>query len=108
MNRGDIFWVEIPSRNPKGTEIAKTRPCIVVGAAALNKVRSTVLMVPLTSNNKPYPPISISMRSVGLGSVAICDQLLAVDKSRIKNIAGSITDDELDALDQSLKQILGL
>ena len=108
MNRGEIYWVEIPARDPQGSEITKTRPCIVVGANILNKIRSTVLMVPLTSNNKPYPPISISMPSVGQGSVAVCDQLLAVDKKRIKNVAGAITADELANLDQSLIQVLGL
>jgi mRNA interferase MazF len=108
MNRGEIYWVAIPARDPQGAEITKTRPCIVVGAPALNRVRSTVLMVPLTSNNKPYPPISIAMPSVGLGSVAVCDQLLAVDKSRIKNLAGTLSADELNMLDESLKQVLAL
>ena len=108
MNRGEIYWVEIPTRSPQGSEITKTRPCIVVSASALNSVRSTILMVPLTSNNKPYPPISISMPSVGTGSVAVCDQLLAVDKRRIKNLAGTITSKELDILDESLRLVLGI
>ena len=108
MNRGEIYWVEIPTRSPHGSEITKTRPCIVVSASALNRVRSTILMVPLTSNNKPYPPISISMPSVGTGSVAVCDQLLAVDKKRIKNLAGTITSEELGILDESLRLVLGI
>ncbi len=108
MNRGEIYWVEIPARNTQGREIAKTRPCIVVSAPALNRVRSTVVMVPLTSNNKPYPPVSIAMSSVGSGSVAVCDQLLAVDKKRIRNLAGTITAGELNILDESLRLILGV
>jgi mRNA-degrading endonuclease toxin of MazEF toxin-antitoxin module len=108
MQRGDIDWVDIPARNPAGREIAKARPCVVVGVPALNLVRSTVLMVPLSSNNKAYPPVSIRIASAGAASVAVCDQLLAVDKKRIRKLAGKLTAVELDDLDQSLRQLMGL
>jgi mRNA interferase MazF len=108
MNRGDIYWVDIPARNPAGKEISKTRPCIVVSVAALNRARSTVVMVPLSSNNKIYPPISISIASAGNNSVAVCDQLLAVDKSRLRQQKGQLTPIELATLDDSLRLLLGL
>ena len=108
MQRGDIYWVDIPVRNPAGREIAKTRPCIVVGVPALNLARSTVLMVLLSSNNKAYPPVSIRIVSAGSTSVAVCDQLLAVDKQRIRKLAGKLTAVELDDLDRSLRQLMGL
>lgn len=108
MNRGDIYWVDIPTRNPAGKEISKTRPCIIVSVAALNRARSTVVMVPLSSNNKVYPPISISIASAGGNSVAVCDQLLAVDKSRLKQPKGKLTSAELATLDESLRMLLGL
>jgi mRNA interferase MazF len=108
MNRGDIYWVDIPARNPAGKEISKTRPCIVVSVAALNRARSTVVMVPLSSNNKIYPPISIAISSAGDNSVAVCDQLLAVDKSRLGQQKGQLTSIELATLDESLRLLLGL
>jgi mRNA interferase MazF len=108
MNRGDIFWVEIPDKNPRGREIAKTRPCVVVSVAALNTHRSTVIMIPLSSNNKAYPPISISVSSAGEGSVAVCDQLLAVDKKRLTKAAGKLTRSEMREIDESLRTLLGL
>jgi mRNA interferase MazF len=108
MNRGDVYWVEIPLRNPAGKEISKTRPCVIVSVAALNRARSTVVMVPLSSNNKVYPPISISVPSIGDNSVAVCDQLLAVDKSRLKQQKGQLSAAELSTLDDSLRLLLGL
>ena len=108
MNRGDIYWVDIPLRSPEGREIAKSRPCIIVSVAALNKARTTVVMVPLSTNNKAYPPISLPMPSAGETSVAICDQLLAVDKKRLRKLAGRLSAAELDELDSSLRQLLGL
>jgi mRNA interferase MazF len=108
MKRGEIYWVDIPSRHPSGREIAKARPCVVVSVEALNMARSTVVMVPLSTNNKDYPPISIRIASAGGTSVAVCDQLLAVDKKRIRNRAGTLTNAELADLDHSLRQIMGL
>lgn len=108
MNRGDIFWVDFSARNPAGKEISKTRPCIVVSVAALNRARSTVIMVPHGSNNKIYPPISISIGSAGDNSVAVCDQLLAVDKSRLRQQKGQLTPKEMTTLDDSLRLLLGL
>jgi mRNA interferase MazF len=64
--------------------------------------------LPLSSNNKIYPPISIAIPSAGDDSVAVCDQLLAVDKSRLKQQRGKLTISELSVLDASLKIILGL
>jgi mRNA interferase MazF len=108
MNRDDIYWVDIPARNPADKEISKTRPCIVIGVAALSRARSTVVMVPLSSNNKIYPPISISIASSGDNSVAVCDQLLAVDKSSLRQQKGQLTSTELATLDESLRLLLGL
>jgi mRNA interferase MazF len=108
MNRGDIFWVTIPGRTPEGREIAKTRPCVVISIPALNAARSTVVMLPLTSNGKFAPPIAISVPSAGKDSAAVCDQLLAVDKRRIGKQIGQLTSTDLDMVDESLKLLLGL
>ncbi len=108
MNRGDIYWIDIPERIPSGSEIAKTRPCVVVSVAALNKARRTVIVVPLTSNNKAYPPIAIAVPSAGVNSVAVCDQVFAVDKSRLGSRKGQLATGDLEVLDESLRLLLGL
>jgi mRNA interferase MazF len=108
MNKGDIYWVDILARNPSCSKTPKARPCVVIGISALNTARSTVVTVPLSSNNKAHPPISVRVRSAGATSVAICDQLLAVDKTRIKQLAGKVTTAELEELDQSLWLLLRL
>lgn len=108
INRGDIYWVEIPTRLPTGTEIAKTRPCVIVSVAALNNARRTVIVVPHTSNNKSYPPIAIAVPSAGANSVAVCDQVFAVDKARLGSRKGQLVGNEMELLDQSLRLLLGL
>ncbi|MFM9976323.1 MAG: type II toxin-antitoxin system PemK/MazF family toxin [Beijerinckiaceae bacterium] len=108
MDRGDIYWVDIPDRTPEGREITKSRPCIVISVPALNKARSTVVMLPLTSNAKAAPPIALFTPSAGKDSVAVCDQLLAVDKRRIRNKAGQLSQKDREAVDDSLRMLLGL
>lgn len=108
MNRGDIYWIDIPDRNPPGREISKTRPCVIVSVAALNAARRTVIVVPLTSNNKVYPPIAIAVPSAGMNSVAVCDQVFAVDKLRLGSRKGQLVESELELLEESLRLLLGL
>ncbi len=78
--RGEVWWVDLdPTR---GSEIRKTRPAVVLTANALNRARRTVVVVPLSTGPAPRPPIVVATASAGAGSVAVCDQMRAVDKGR--------------------------
>ena len=106
MNRGDIYWVVL---NPtQGAEINKKRPCVLVGASPINQARSTVVVVPLSSVAKVKPPVTISVLCLGEQVTAICDQIRAVDKSRLKDLAGSLSLQDLNDLDDALRQVLSL
>ena len=106
MNRGDIYWVDL---NPtKGSEINKARPCIIVGATPINQARHTVVVVPLSTSAKVRPPLTISVSCRGKQVTAVCDQIRSVDKSRLKNSAGSLSVKELNTLDDGLRQVLSL
>ena len=108
MLRGDIHWVDFPKRDPKGSEIEKTRPCAFLSLSAMNKLRRTVVVIPLTSSPVPVPPIAIAVPSAGPDSVAVCDQVMAVDKRRVKNRSGSVDADDMKAIEQSVRLVLGL
>jgi mRNA interferase MazF len=106
MNRGDIYWVDL---NPtKGSEINKQRPCVLVSASPINQARHTVVVIPLSTSAKSLPPITIAVNCLGKQVTAICDQIRAVDKSRLANPAGKLSAQDLNALDDGLRQILSL
>ncbi len=106
MNRGDIYWVDL---NPtKGSEINKRRPCVIVGATPVNQARHTVVIVPLSTQAKPRPPVTIEVSCLNKKVVAICDQIRAVDKTRLTQSAGQLSIKDLDALDEGLREILAL
>ena len=104
--RGDIWWVALDST--LGSEIRKTRPCIVVSVKALNERRRTVIVVPLSSSPKASPPILIPVSCEGRPAVAVSDQIRAVTKERLRSQLGVVTTEELATLEDGLRQIMQL
>jgi mRNA interferase MazF len=106
VRRGDIWWVSLdPTR---GSEIRKTRPAVVITVNALNRARRTVVVVPLSTGPEPRPPIIVPTPSAGPNSVAVCDQLRAVDKRRLTRISGRLSTTDLRILEEGIRQILEL
>lgn len=106
MNRGDIYWVDL---NPtKGSEINKKRPCVIVSATSINRARNTVVVIPLSTAAHPRPPIVIDVECLDKKVVAICDQIRTVDKSRLIHFAGKFSLQDINKLNESLRQVLFL
>jgi mRNA interferase MazF len=108
LRRGDVHWVEFPTRDPRGAEIEKARPCVVVSLTGVNEVRRTAIVVPLTHGSREAPPIVITVPSQGEDSRAVCDQIVAVDKRRLGKKVGALTAAELARLEDCLRKVLGL
>lgn len=106
LKRGDVVWVNLDPT--VGGEIQKRRPCVVVSLSVLNEKRLTVVVVPLSTGSTPRPPLVVAVPSAGAGSNARIDQIRAVDKSRILNVAGSLNRADMAQVEQGLRTVLGL
>ena len=106
MNRGEVYWVNLDPT--QGSEIRKQRPCVLVGAAPINKARRTVVVVPLSTSAKPRPPLTIPVQCLGKQVVAVCDQIRAIDKTRLRESAGTLSKEDMEAIDEGLRQVLVL
>ena len=106
LKRGDIYWVNLDPT--QGSEIRKKRPCVLIGATPINDARRTILVLPLSSAGMPHPPLAIQVDCLGRKVVAVCDQLRAVDKSRLQEKAGTIKANDLKKIEDGLRQILSL
>ena len=106
VRRGDIWWVRLDPT--QGSEIRKIRPAVVITANALNRARRTVVVVPLSAGPEPRPPILVPTPSAGPNSVAVCDQLRAVDKRRLTRISGRLSTTDLRIIEEGLRRILEL
>jgi mRNA interferase MazF len=106
VRRGEVWWVDLdPTR---GSEIRKTRPAAILSVDALNRVRRTVVVVPLSSSPHPRPPLVVAVPSAGAGSVAVCDQVRAVDKGRLARRQGLLSDADLREIEDGVRAVLGL
>ncbi len=106
LKRGEVWWVDLePTR---GGEIKKTRPAAILTVDALNRARRTVAVVPLSSSAQPKPPIVVEVPSSGSGAVAVCDQVRAVDKTRLVERIGKLSNADLLSLSSGVRQVLGL
>jgi mRNA interferase MazF len=106
IRRGDIWWVSLDPT--QGSEIRKTRPAVVLTANGLNRARRTVVVVPLSTGPDPRPPLIVPTPSAGPNSVAVCDQLRAVDKNRLSRNSGRLSAADLRIIEESVRRILQL
>jgi mRNA interferase MazF len=88
--RFDIVLVGLdPTR---GSEIQKTRPCVVISPDELNKTLRTAIVAPMTTKGRPYPwrvPVTFQDKA---GQIVL-DQIRTIDRERIIRRVGAIDED---------------
>ena len=100
----EIYWVNLDPT--QGSEISKTRPCVVISPDDLNTYLNTIIIAPLTSTIKSnYPWRTKCIVNAKAGVIAI-DQLRTIDRSRLVNRMGKLTISDIKSLKESLKQML--
>lgn len=86
-SRGEVYLVQLdPTR---GSEIRKTRPCVVVSPDELNHHLRTVIIAPMTTAGHPSP-FRLSCRFAGKQGRVVLDQLRTVDRDRLKKRLGTL------------------
>jgi mRNA interferase MazF len=87
INRFDVWLVTLDPA--KGSEIKKTRPCIVVSPDSMNKYLNTITVVPLTTTIRAYPT-RVNCTFQGRNGQAMIDQIRGLDKSRLRKKLGKM------------------
>lgn len=103
---GEVWWVRLDPTI--GSEIAKTRPCLIMSRDLINRFRHTVVVVPLSSSPKASPPLLVAVHCDGRNVVAVTDQTRAVSKQRLERRIGELAADELDDVRDALREVLEL
>jgi mRNA interferase MazF len=86
--RGDVFLVSLEPT--VGSEIRKTRPCLVVSPDELNQHLRTVIVAPLTTGGHPYP-FRVPCRFQRRQGFVVLDQLRTVDSQRLVRRLGRLS-----------------
>ncbi len=76
-----------------GSEIQKTRPCVIVSPDEMNRNISTVIIAPMTTKGRIYPTRVVCQFQDKDGQIVL-DQIRTVDKSRLVKKIGQISQDE--------------
>ena len=86
-----------------GSEIKKTRPCVILSPNELNRFLNTIVVAPMTTNSKKYPTRIQVVHTTKKGMIAI-DQIRTIDKSRIIKRFDRLTKSEIQKCKDIIKE----
>ena len=104
--RGQVWWVRLDPT--LGSEIAKTRPCVIISGNVFNRLRRTVVIIPLSSSPQAATPLLVPVQCDGRQAVAVTDQIRAIAKQRLERILGELSSEDLEAVEQGVREVLEL
>jgi mRNA interferase MazF len=87
MNRFDVYLVSLDPT--LGSEIKKTRPCLIVSPDEANRHLATVIVAPMTTKGNVYPT-RVPCTFQGKHGQVVLDQLRTVDKARLVKRLGKV------------------
>jgi mRNA interferase MazF len=77
-----------------GSEIKKTRSCVVLSPNEMNKYLQTIVIAPLTSTSKPYPT-RVEIKQEKSKGWMVLDQVRSIDRVRVIRKLGGLTATEI-------------
>jgi mRNA interferase MazF len=107
IKRGDVYFIERED-SEVGSEQRAGRPAIVVSNDAQNATSNVVQVVFLTTRPKTDLPTHVTVRSTGVMSTALCEQVTPVDISRIGDWRCTCSNTEMEAINRALSISLAL
>jgi len=97
----EIFLVNLEPT--LGSEIKKTRPCVVISPDEMNKYLRTVVIAPMTTSSKSYPTRVEIKHDNKIGWVVL-DQVRIIDKQRIIKNLGKLSKPEVKEVKSIIKE----
>ncbi len=102
MKRGEIWLVNLDPTI--GSEIKKTRPCVIVSPQELNQHLRTVMMAPMTSKGFAAP-FRVPVTHAGTKGLIVLDQMRAVDKQRLVKKLGQVSAKTMERVLKTLQEL---
>ena len=86
-----------------GSEMKKTRPCVIISPNEMNKYLQTIVVAPMTSSSKAYPT-RVEINHDKKKGWIVLDQIRTVDRQRIIKVFGNLTEKETTKVKQVLRE----
>ena len=105
IGRGHVYLVRLDPT--QGSEIRKTRPCVIVSPDELNQHLQTVIIAPMTTGGRAYP-WRPRCRFQGRAGFVALDQLRTVDAERLLKSLGQLDSKTVLAMLRTLQEMFAL
>ncbi len=86
-----------------GSEIKKTRPCVIISPDEMNKYLRTITITPMTTTSRKYPT-RIEVKYNNKKGWIVIDQIRTIDKQRIIKVIGRLSKPEIKELKAVIKE----
>ncbi len=102
IKRFDVFLVNLDPT--VGSEIQKSRPCVVISPDEMNRNIRTVIIAPMTTKGRDYPT-RIPVRFAGKSGQVVLDQIRTIDKSRLIKNLGKLKPEQSETILSVLQEM---
>jgi len=102
MKAGDIWLAQLDPT--VGSEIRKTRPCVVVSPDEMNAHLRTVIVAPMTTGSRPAA-FRVPVTFQGKHGLIVLDQIRTLDRVRLVKRVGALRAQTLAATLQTLQSM---
>ncbi len=101
MNQYDVVIVNLDPT--VGSEIKKTRPCVIISPDEMNKYLQTIVIAPMTTTSRKYPT-RVKVKHENQTGWAVIDQIRTIDKLRVVKISGKLSESEIKEVKSVIKE----
>ena len=86
-----------------GSEIRKTRPCVVISPDEMNRHLSTIVIAPMTTRSRNYPT-RVRVRHQQKTGWIVVDQIRTIDRKRVQSKVGTLSKPEIRRLKDTIRE----
>jgi mRNA interferase MazF len=87
----------------QGSEIKKTRPCVIISPNEMNKYLQTIVVAPMTSTSRTYPT-RVEVKHNKTKGWVVLDQIRSIDRSRIIKVFDFLTEIEISKIKSVIQE----
>lgn len=110
IKRGEIYWVDLEP--VRGSEMKKIRPALVISNNLINEHASVIIICPITDSLGKVSPIHVPFlkgeANLEKDSIVHCGQVRAIDKERIMNFLGRVSESKMIEIEKGLHLAMAL
>ena len=107
-HQGEIFYVNRGTTGSTGSEQWSDRYAVILSCNQFNRTSPIVVVAYITTRNKRALSINVDISLPRKHRVVLCDQIYAVDKSRLEQCTGTVTEQQLKQIKKVLSKFYDL